>query len=173
MDKTYLKYLKYKQKYLELKNKVGGTPKINKEQNTSNVLIMGAGPTGLITALALLKRHGTNKIKANNILLVEQQNYWRPQIFFLQNSFREYDSIDYIRDIDIKLYQKLERVGCYIGSPPSTKYPYCINQSKTEITNEDDIPPQDLTNLSMNNTKIRAPSNIPNVKFEDLSDDEK
>ena len=117
------KYLKYKLKYLNLKKQLrqkGGN-------GYANALIMGAGPMGLITTLSLLKEKTENKLKINNIFIIERTNYWKPQIFFFQNSFRDYGSIDYLRDIDLELFQKLEKISCYIGSPPSTVMPYCFN----------------------------------------------
>ena len=105
VDDFYKKYLKYKNKYLELKSSANKGLKGGNLTNLKNTLVMGGGPVGLITALALLTRYAyksknsTNPIDCDNIFLTEISNPWRPQIFFFQNSFRDYDSIDFIRDI--------------------------------------------------------------------------
>ncbi len=162
-DMYYEKYLKYKNKYLNLKNTSlqGG----NNLSNLKNALVMGAGPIGLITTLALLTRYskknnsktGSQFIDCNNIFLTEIQNPTRPQVFFFQNSFRDYDSMDFIRDIDLETFQNIEKISCYIGSPPSTVTPYCFSPA----SNEDQPAPEIQTAMSRPNSKIRAPKNIP------------
>ena len=159
------KYLKYKKKYLDLKNNLkGGGGEIS---NLKNILVMGAGPVALVNMLALMKRYPYNYneekdqvIDGNNIFLVGKDLPWRPQIFFFQNSFREYDSADFIRDIDLETYKSLEKIGCYIGAPTSTLTPFCFST----INSEGEYVP---SSLGENNTSIRAPSSIkldkPNV----------
>ncbi len=162
MDTYYEKYLKYKNKYAQLKNKIlkmkGGSL-----SNLTNSLVMGAGPVGLLNTLALLTRYpyrttgDINSIDSNNIFLVGKENPWRPQIFFLQNSFREYNSIDFIRDIDMETYRHLEQIGCYIGSPPSTMTPFCFSRYENSQT-KNYVP----SALAVNSTDIRAPSQMTN-----------
>jgi hypothetical protein len=159
-DDYYNKYLKYKNKYLQLKSSTNKGIKGGNLMNLKNTLVMGGGPVGLITALALLTRYAykskksTNPIDCDNIFLTEISNPWRPQIFFFQNSFRDYDSIDFIRDIDLRTFEKIEQIGCYIGSPPSTAQPYCF--SRTDASGN-----YRKSALAINNTSIRAPKNIP------------
>jgi hypothetical protein len=125
------KYLKYKSKYTNLKKMLnesimtGGVGTDRK-----NILVMGGGPVGLVTALSLLLDKDENKIKANNIFLVERSRYWRLQVFFIQNSYT-FNSIDYLREIDLETYKRLEKIGCYLGSPASQNYPYCYRQDGT------------------------------------------
>ena len=163
MNNYYNKYLKYKAKYSELKDKISQM-KGGQLSNLKNMLVMGAGPIGLLNTLALLTRYPYNKSKkdinsidSNNIFLVGKENPWRPQIFFLQNSFREYDSIDFIRDIDIETYKQLEQIGCYIGSPPSTTTPYCFSTYDNK-TDKNYIESE----LAKNKSSIKAPSQIIN-----------
>ena len=138
----------YKLKYQKYSKKSKLLSKIQKGGNMyPNALIIGAGPIGLITTLALLKEKSENKLKVNNIFLIERTNYWKPQIFFFQNSYRDYRSIDYLRDIDLELFRKLEKLSCYIGGPPSTMIPYCYNYTEN-------------TDVSETATKVRAPSTI-------------
>jgi hypothetical protein len=171
------KYLKYKDKYLYLKKDIdvnnfkGGA---DLPDNFKNPLIMGAGPIGLITTLALITRyqnryhinnttenHMVQKIddciEANTIYLVGKENPWRPQIFFFQNSYREYASMDIIRDIHLPTFQKLEQIGSYIGSIPTTSKPYSFSTNKKEMNGSISYKP---TLLAENNTTIRAPSEI-------------
>jgi len=162
----YEKYLKYKKKYLEMKKQLGGTLK-----NVKNILIMGTGPIGLISALALLTKYPArfnrdkiNCLHANNIFLLGKDNPWRPQIFFLQNSFRDYASADFLRDIDLEFYQKLEQIGCYSGSAPSTQKPYCFSTTKQT----GDKIEYKKSALGENNVKVRAPSSIPEKEDEKL-----
>jgi hypothetical protein len=162
MNSYFEKYIKYKNKYSELKEKIlkmkGGNL-----SNLRNMLVMGAGPIGLLSTLALLTRYpykiskDINSLDSNNIFLIGKENPWRPQIFFLQNSFREYNSIDFIRDIDLETYRQLEQIGCYIGSPPSTITPFCFStyNNPTEKTYVQSA-------LGADNTTIRAPSQIIN-----------
>ena len=161
----YNKYLKYKKKYLIFKNlirnQLGGAP-----NNFKNILIMGAGPIGMITTLALLTKYPSryaqdkaNCIVANNIFLLGKDNPWRPQIFFMQNSYRDYASADYIRDIDLDTYKILEQVGCYSGSAPTTNKPYCYSTvDSTGYT---------PSLLGQNNNDVRAPSNLPDAPEDD------
>lgn len=92
-----------------------------------NVLITGAGPVGLLTTIALLKQKHVKDLNVSNIYLVERSKYWRPQIFFIQNSY-SYDTIDFIRDIDMETYKSLEKIGCFVGSPASIDRPYCYSK---------------------------------------------
>ena len=169
------KYLKYKQKYLDLKkfnlkkiNLKGGNYDIS---NLKNILVMGAGPVALVNMLALMKRYpytqnnAQNIIDGNNIFLVGRDLPWRPQIFFLQNSYREYDSADFIRDIDLDTYKILENIGCYIGAPTSTLTPFCFST----INKKGEYTP---SSLGEDNTSIRAPSSLntalPNPSVENI-----
>jgi len=163
-----LKYLKYKSKYLQLKM-YGGDDEL---RNNKNILVMGAGPIGLITTLGLLTRYPyktakkktdentNNYLDANNIFLVGKDVPWRPQVFFFQNSFRDYDSIDFLRDIDLETYKVLEKIGCYIGSAASSKLPYCFTQSREAGKSKSTL-------ISESSETVRAPKNIP------MTDDEK
>ena len=159
--KDYDKYLKYKKKYMLfkqlIKNQIGGVP-----NNFKNILVMGAGPIGMISTLALLKKYPSkyaqdksNCIVANNIFLLGKDNPWRPQIFFMQNSYRDYASFDYIRDIDLDTYKILEQVGCYSGSAPTTNKPYCYSTVGSDKSYTPSL-------LGQNNNDVRAPSNLPN-----------
>ena len=152
------KYLKYKTKYLNLKKQMGGALDIK------NALVMGGGPVGLITTLSLLTRYPHNNkgtktscLDCNTIFLFEKSHPWRPQIFFFQNSFRDYSSIDFLRDIDLETYKRIEKIGCYIGSPPSTKVPYCISSTKLDTVGNLTYKE---TALTRDSTTIRAPSSI-------------
>jgi hypothetical protein len=90
MNSYFEKYIKYKNKYSELKEKIirmkGGNL-----SNLKNTLVMGAGPIGLLNTLALLTRYSykttqdIDSLNSNNIFLIGKENPWRPQIFFLQN----------------------------------------------------------------------------------------
>ena len=152
------KYLKYKNKYLNLKKQLGGALDIK------NALVMGGGPVGLVTTLSLLTRYPyrykgtkTNCLDCNTIFLFEKSHPWRPQIFFFQNSFRDYSSIDFIRDIDLETYKRIEKIGCYIGSPPSTRLPYCYSSTKLDANGNINYTE---TALSSDKDSIRAPSSI-------------
>jgi len=157
------KYIKYKNKYLNLKDKINEM-KGGNLLNLKNILVMGAGPIALVNTLALIKRYPFNiaseierddfkGIDGNNIFLVGKELPWRPQIFFFQNSYREYDSADFIRDIDLETYKLLEKVGCYIGAPTSTLTPFCF----TSTDNEGNYEP---SALGSNSKIIRAPSRM-------------
>jgi hypothetical protein len=174
MNSSYQKYIKYKNKYLNLKEKINKM-KGGNLSNLKNILVMGAGPIGLINTLALINRYPYNVandadksscIDGNNIFLIGKDNPWRPQIFFLQNSFREYNSADFIRDIDLETYRHLEQIGCYIGSPPSTMSPYCFSAYKIynplgeSDTPESDYPIYAPSRLAQDISSIRAPSQI-------------
>ena len=62
MNNYYNKYLKYKAKYSELKDKISQM-KGGQLSNLKNMLVMGAGPIGLLNTLALLTRYPYNKSK--------------------------------------------------------------------------------------------------------------
>ena len=158
------KYIKYKNKYLNLKDKINKM-KGGNLLNLKNILVMGAGPIALVNTLALIKRYPFNiasetekknffkGIDGNNIFLVGKELPWRPQIFFFQNSYRDYDSADFIRDIDLETYQLLEKVGCYIGAPTSTLTPFCFTTTDTEGNYEPSA-------LGLSSKIIRAPSGM-------------
>jgi hypothetical protein len=150
------KYLKYKFKCLNLKSQIGGI------DNGENILIAGGGPVGLITALSLLKKYDKNQlINVNNIFLVERTRYWRPQVFFIQNSYT-YDTIDFIRDIDLETYNRLERMGCYVGSPPSMARPYCFapERSTSLVDRNNDTYKKIRSPLSGEETTKRLMTNL-------------
>jgi 2-polyprenyl-6-methoxyphenol hydroxylase-like FAD-dependent oxidoreductase len=158
MQNYQLKYEKYKEKYIKLKKELNKIQKGGAEKNSlKNILVMGAGPVGLVATLALLKRYNrvnckddtlkSQLLEANNIYLLGKDIPYRQQIFFFQNSYRDYDSSDFIRDIDLETFKMLEKIGCYIGSPPSTQKPTCYAYT-------------DGTKMSDDNTSIRAPKSI-------------
>ena len=169
MQNYQLKYEKYKEKYIKLKKELNKIQKGGAEKNSlKNILVMGAGPVGLVATLALLKRYNrvnckddtlkSQLLEANNIYLLGKDIPYRQQIFFFQNSYREYDSADFIRDIDLETYRLLEKVGCYIGAPTSTLTPFCFTTTDKEGNYE-----SSALGKKENLTIIRAPSGMSNT----------
>lgn len=124
------KYLKYKVKYMQLKSMSGGGSK--------NAVIFGCGPLGLITALVILNKNNRYRKMVEDVkelYMIERSEFWRPQIFFLQNSWT-YDTLDFIREIDPVAYKAIEKIGCYVGTPASMKRPYCYRYKSTSLSSK-------------------------------------
>ena len=95
MQNYQLKYEKYKGKYIKLKKELTKNQKGGANSSSlKNILVMGAGPVGLVATLALLKRYNRENCKdnsvklqlleANNIYLLGKDIPYRQQIFFFQ-----------------------------------------------------------------------------------------
>ena len=145
----FKKYLKYKNKYLALKGGSG-----------QKVVILGAGPVGLLTAISLLTQY---REKISSITIFERTPRWRHQVFFFQDSYT-YETLSYIRHLDKmidtghKIYPQLEKKGCYTGSPPSAKQPYCYTyDSKYQFkANREDTPTENRDKVGyMQNLSFR------------------
>tara|TARA_B100000768_G_scaffold166097_1_gene169164 strand:- start:896 stop:3592 length:2697 start_codon:yes stop_codon:yes gene_type:complete len=145
----FKKYLKYKNKYLAQK---GGSDK--------KVVILGAGPVGLLTAISLLTQYRGN---ISRITIFERTPRWRHQVFFFQDSYT-YETLSYIRHLDEninnshKIYPQLEKKSCYTGSPASAKQPYCYTyDSKYKFkSNREDTPTENRDKVGyMQNLSFR------------------
>jgi len=148
------KYFKYKEKYIKLKNMSGGG-RYNK------AAIFGCGPLGLITALVILNKGNKYRDMVEDIkelYMIERSEFWRPQIFFFQNSW-SYDTLDFIREVDMVAYKAIEKIGCYVGSPASMKRPFCYRYNSTSLSeqkpgeNSPQAPVRAKESIGQNNVK--------------------
>lgn len=226
MDNYKIKYLKYKKKYLKLKNQIGGNNKVvnyisnqfplidynssecefsidhddayycrnnrsqclqlkdiknknyelelnqdlqvNKEeydfyrcrkndkpldieiiQKTYNIIIIGAGPVGLITGI-IAKNNFDQKV-----LIIElRESYSREEIFMLRND-TNFETITLLKDIGVLTKIISERHGCYIDDPFNTVGKCNIINEETKLQK----------NLLENLEELRISIRIKNLQF--------